>query len=565
MLLLDIIKGRKVRFYFVFAFALALLSCGGGKTTSSGLSNPPITSPPVTPPVQPVTPAPSGGGGTDVETYHNDVARTGQNLKETILTLANVNASSFGKLSFLSTDGKVDGQPLYVSALTLSSQSRNIVYAATEHDSVFAFDADSGAQIWRASVLGPGETPSDDHGCNQISPEIGITSTPVIDRQRGSYGVIYVVGMSKDSARQYHQRLHALDLTTGAELFGGPREIVATYPGTGANSSGGSVIFDPAKYAERVGLLLLNGVLYTGWTSHCDSAPYTGWVLGYDASTLNQSAVLNLTPNGSEGSIWMSGTAMAADSDGNIFFLDANGTFDTALDANGFPIRRDYGNTFPKLSTVNGQLSVTDYFAPFNTVQQSAVDEDFGSGGALVLPDLTDTSGQVHHLAIGAGKDSHIYVVDRSNMGKFNPSKNNNYQDIAGALSGKVFSMPAYFNSTVYFGAVGDKLKAFAITNAKLATAPSAVTGNSFGYPGATPSISANGTSNGIVWAVENGASAVLHAYNASNISQELYNSKQAGTRDSIGLGNKFITPAIVNGKVFVGTTNGIAVFGLLH
>jgi hypothetical protein len=510
-------------------------------------------------------PAESGNSSTDVVTYHNDLARTGQNLTETLLTPSNLNASSFGKTGFLSVDGKVDGQPLELSALTVSGQTRNALFVVTEHDSVFAFDADSGAQLWMASVLGPGETTSDDHGCSQITPEIGITSTPVIDRQRGPNGVIYVVGMSKDAAGNYHQRLHALDVTTGGELFGGPTEIQASYPGTGANSSGGQVVFAPGQYAERAGLLLLNGVIYTGWTSHCDQEPYTGWVISYDANTLTQKSVLNLTPNGSEGSIWMSGTAMAADSSGNIYFLDANGTFDTTLDANGFPSQGDFGNSFMKLATANGQLSVADYFEPFNTVQESDADEDLGSGGALVLPDLTDNSGQVHHLAVGAGKDAHIYVVNRDAMGKFNSSTNNIYQDIVGALGGQVFSMPAYFNNTVYFGAVGDQIRAFPITNAKLATTAATATPSSFEYPGATPSISANGSSNGILWAAENGTTAALHAYNAANLSQELYNSNQSGSRDTFGPGNKFITPTIVNGKVFVGTTNGVVVFGLLH
>ena len=239
----------------------------------------------------------------DVVTYHNDDARTGQNLNEVILTPSNVNSSSFGKLNFFSTDGKVDGQPLYLSSLNLASGTLDVLYVVTEHDSVYALDANAGTVLWQVSVLGTGETPSDDHGCSQITPEIGITSTPVIDR---AAGVIYVVGMSKNAAGSYFQRLHALDLTSGAERFGGPVDIQASYPGTGDNSSGGNVIFDPKQYAERAGLLLLNGTIYTTWTSHCDFRPYTGWIIAYNASTLAQSSVLNLTPNGNEGSIWMS-------------------------------------------------------------------------------------------------------------------------------------------------------------------------------------------------------------------------------------------------------------------
>jgi len=497
----------------------------------------------------------------DVVTYHNDDARTGQNLNEVILTPSNVNSSSFGKLNFFSTDGKVDGQPLYLSSLNLASGTLDVLYVVTEHDSVYALDANAGTVLWQVSVLGMGETPSDDHGCSQITPEIGITSTPVIDR---AAGVIYVVGMSKNASGSYFQRLHALDLTSGAERFGGPVDIRASYPGTGDNTSGGNVIFDPKQYAERAGLLLLNGTIYTTWTSHCDFRPYTGWIIAYNASTLARSSVLNLTPNGNEGSIWMSGTAPAADSANNIYFLDANGTFDTNLTAGGFPAQGDFGNAFLKVSTSSG-LAVADYFATFDTVQKSNTDTDLGSGGALVLPDLTDGVGQTWHLAVGAGKDSNLYVVNRDNMGKFNPSANNIYQELAGALPGGVWSMPAYFNNAIYYGPVGSTLRAFSITNARLTTAPTSQTSTVFEYPGTTPSISANGTSNGIVWAHENTSPAVLHAYTAGDLTQELYNSSQAGARDQFGAGNKFITPTIANGKVYVGTTNGVAVFGLLH
>jgi hypothetical protein len=251
--------------------------------------------------------------------------------------------------------------------------------------------------------------------------------------------------MSQDQSGNYHQRLHALDVTTGAELSGSPTEINASYPGMGANSSNGKVVFDPGQYAERAGMLLLNGTIYMGWTSHCDGGPYTGWLMGYSESTLAQTAVLNLTPNGSEGSIWMAGAGLALMRAGNIYFLDANGTFDASLDANGLPTKSDYGNAFMKVSTASNSLNVADYFETSNTVSESAGDEDLGSGGALVLPDLQDTAGTVHHLAVGAGKDSKIYVVNRDSMGKFNSAGDTAiYQEISGAIGG-VFSMPAYF------------------------------------------------------------------------------------------------------------------------
>jgi hypothetical protein len=501
--------------------------------------------------------------GTDVTTYHNDNARTGQNLNENMLTPGNVRVSTFGKVGFFSVDGKVDAQSLYLSGLSIPGQgAHNVLYLATEHDSVYAFDADTGGIIWRVSVLGTGESPSDGRSCSQVVPEIGITATPVIDRARG---VIYVVGMSRTAGGAYVQRLHALDITTGAEMLGGPRTIQATFPGTGAGSSGGTVVFDPKQYEERSALLLLNGSLITSWTSHCDIDPYTGWIMSYDAATLSQTSVLNVTPNGSRGAFWMAGAGPAADPSGNVYALSGNGTFDVTLDGSGFPINRNFGNAFLKVSTSSG-LSVADYFETFNTVSQSNADTDLGSGGVLVLPDFIDGSGQTRHLAVGAGKDSHMYVVNRDQMGKWNPSSNSQiYQDIAGALSGGVFAMPAYFNNTLYYGAVGDGVKAFPITNARIASVASSRTARSFAYPGATPSISAMGAVNGIVWAVENVNPAVLHAYDARDLTQELYNSSQAaGGRDTVGTNNKFITPTIVNGHVYVGTANGVAVFGLL-
>jgi outer membrane protein assembly factor BamB len=512
-----------------------------------------------------VTAAAPPPGTVDVTTYHDDIARTGLNPSETTLTTANVNSTGFGLIRTLAGDGQVHGEPLYLSGLTVGSQQQNVVYFATENDSVYAYNADTGAQLWKVSVLGSNEQPSGDHGCGQISPQIGVTTTPVIDRSAGPNGAIFLVGMTLDASGNYHQRLHALDITTGAELTGSPTEITATYPGTGDNSSGGNVVFAPGQYAERAGMLLLNGTLYMGWTSHCDGGPYTGWLMAYSEQTLKQTAVLNLTPNGSEGSIWMAGAGLAADSNSYIYFLDANGSFDTTLNASGFPSNSDFGNGFIKVSTASGALAVADYFEMSNTVQESDNDEDLGSGGALVLPDMTDSSGTVHHLAVGAGKDGNIYVVDRDNLGKFNPNNDDAiYQELDGVLNG-VWAMPAYFNNTVYYGDQGGTLKAFPITNAKLSTSPAYQTTTSFTYPGATPSVSANGTSNGIVWAVANNSNAVLYAFNAGTLA-ELYDSTQAaGGRDSFGGGNKFVTPMIVNGKVFVGTPSGVAEFGLLQ
>jgi len=504
-------------------------------------------------------------GTTDVLTYHNDIARTGQNLTETTLTTSNVNSAKFGKIGFYPVDGLVDAEPLYASNISVqTSGSHNLLIVATEHGSVYAFDADTGSKIWQITTLKAGETTSDDRGCSQVTPEIGVTATPVIDPKQGPHGAVYVVAMSKDGSGNYHQRLHALDLALGTELLRGPVEIQATYPGTGDNTNGTSVVFDPKQYKERAALLLLNGVVYTSWASHCDIRPYTGWIMGYSESTLAQTSVLNVTPNGSDGAIWMSGGGLAADSSGNIYFLDANGDFDTTLNAQGFPADGDYGNAFTKVSTSGNRLAVADYFEMDNQASENSTDTDLGSSDALVLPDLSDGAGHTLHLAVGAGKDTNLYVVNRDSMGKFSSNNSGIYQELASVFPGEVFAMPTYFNNTVYYGSVGSPIQAFPIAKAKLSASATAQTSNSFGYPGATPSISANGPSNGIVWAVENTNPAVLHAYNAGTLT-ELYNSNQASNgRDQLGAGNKFITPTIANGKVFVGTTNGVAVFGLL-
>jgi hypothetical protein len=503
--------------------------------------------------------------GTDVTTFHNDSARTGQNLSESVLTPGNVGASTFGKTAFYPADGKVDAQPLYLSGVPIAGWGTiDVLYVATEHDSVYAIDPVSGTTLWRASLASAGETPSDDRGCSQVAPEIGITSTPVIDRSRGPNGAMYVVAMSRDGLGDYYQRLHALDVATGNELFGGPRTVQARFPGTGAGSAGGFAIFEPGQYKNRAALVEVNGMIVTAWASHCDAGPYSGWIIAYDAATLAQTSVLNVTPNGSEGAIWMAGGGPAADAAGNIYFLDGNGTFDATLDARGFPTRGDYGNGFVKVSTAQG-LAVADYFEMFNSVQESAADLDLGSGAAIVLPDLVDGSGRTRHLSLGAGKDMHIYVADRDSMGKWNATSNQIYQDLAGALTGRVVSTPAYFNNTVYFGASADTIKAFSVVGARLSPMAVSATGRAFGYPGATPSISADGASNGILWAVEHASPAVLHAYDPADLTRELYNSNQAPSgRDSFGPGNKFITPTIVNGHVYVGTTNGVAAFGLI-
>lgn len=500
--------------------------------------------------------------GQDMLTYHNNNYRNGLNNLETQLTIGNVNYHSFGLLFVLPADGLVDAEPLYISSLTIDGQKHNVLIVATEHDSVYAFDADSGATLWHVTTLKSGETPSDDRGCSQVTPEIGITSSPVIYRLANGASAIYVVAMSKDSSGNYHQRLHALNAVNGAEVLGGPVDITAKYPGTGDDSKNGYVFFDPAQYKERSGLLFANATIYLAWASHCDYRPYTGWIMGYSAKTLAQTTVLNVTPNGNEGAIWGSGAGMTADTEGNIFLLDANGVFDSTLNSQGFPSEGDYGNAFLRLTTKGG-LAVADYFEMDNETQENATDTDLGSGGALLV-NISDDKGKVWQLGVGAGKDSNIYVVDRTNMGKFNPGSNNLYQELDSALPNGIWSMPAAWNGNVYYGPVDGPIMEFRFENAKLLSSPVAKTKQLFPYPGATPSITTNAGQNAILWASTNTNPAVLFAFSARTL-QLLYNSNQApNKRDWFGNGNKFITPMITNGKVYVGTQSGVGVFGLL-
>jgi hypothetical protein len=363
--------------------------------------------------------------------------------------------------------------------------------------------------------------------------------------------------------------LHALDVTTGAELFGGPTEIAASFAAPG----GGTRSFDPGQYEERAALLLSQGTLYTSWTSHCDQAPYTGWIIAYGETTLAQTAVLNVAPNGTGSgfasagpAIWMSGGGPAADSSGNVYLLTGNGAFETTLDASGFPSLGDYGNSFLELATTGGSLAVADYFTMYNEASESSADLDLGSGGAMLLPDLTDSSGTVRHLMVGAGKDGNLYVVNRDSMGRFSATGNNIWQELPAVLGGGIWSTPAWFNGTLYYGPSGGNLLAFTVASARFAASPASQSASAFEYPGTAPAVSANGSANAIVWAHENADPAVLHAYAAGNLAQELYNSSQAANgRDQFGPGNKFITPTIADGKVFVGAQNGVAVFGLLN
>ena len=522
---------------------------GGGATSSSGSGGS------------------SGTGTTDVTTYHYDTMRSGQNLTETILTPANVTSASFGLLHVLAADGLVDAAPLVVSQLTIGGALHNVVYVATENDSVYAYDADTAVLLKQVSLLGSGETPSDSRSCNQVTPKIGITATPVIDRSAGPNGTIYVVAMSKNSSGTYFQRLHALDLTTLGDRIA-PVTIEASYPGTAYGSSA-QVAFVPDQYKERGALLLTQGQILTVWASHCDDGAYNGWIIAYNESTLAQTAVINLTPNGTQGGIWDVG-GLALDSTGSIYTLLGNGLFDTTLTVGGFPMNEDYGNAAVRINLTGSTFAVADYFTTWDTTSESQNDVDLGSGSPLLIPDLVDSTSTTRHLMLAAGKDTNLYLLDRDDMGKYNGNVANSdaiYQALPNALGHGIYSAPVYFNGSIYFAEVSGTLKQFAFSAARLPATPTSQSAATYGYPGASPSISANGTSNAIVWAVQSSPSsaAVLHAYNPANLAVEYYNSTQAASsRDAFGNGNKYITPVVANGKVFVGTPDGVAVFGLL-
>lgn len=509
--------------------------------------------------------------GINVLTYHNDNARTGQNTNETILTPGVVASTNFGKIFTQAVDGYVYAQPLVVTGVTIPGKGvHDVVYVATEHDSVYAFDANSNtlagaAPLWQVSFTNPaaGITPvtSGDVGCGDLVPEIGVTSTPVID---AASGTIYVSAKTKEvtnGVATFYHRLHALDLASGVEKFGGPVVVQATVAGTGdGNDGAGHVPFNALRQLNRSALLLNQGVVYLASASHCDNGPYHGWLIGYDAQTLTLSNFFNTTPNGGLGGIWQAGGGPACDASNNIYAITGNGTFDGAT--NG-----DYGDTFLKLSTTNG-LKLADYFTPYDQAYLNSVDLDLGSGGVVALPDEAGGGTTNQHLIVGAGKEGTIYLINREYMRHYNPVDNSLIvQALASAIGGS-FDTPAYFNKKIYYLGSGDVLKAFTITNAHIAPTPASQAVNGFGFPGATPSVSASGTNNAIVWALQtdaygNSGPAVLHAYNATNVALELYNSSAAGTRDVPGGAVKFTVPTVANGKVYVGAEYALAVYGV--
>lgn len=528
----------------------------------------------------------------NVLTYHNDTSSDGQNLGETLLTPADVNTLSFGKGLTMPVDGQVYAQPLVKTAVNITvgpnKGLHDVVLVATEHDSVYAFDANTGVLLWHDSFLGNGVTsvPVADVQADEITPETGITSTPVINP---ATNILYVEAKTREvraDGVHYVHRLHALNISSGAEVAGSPALIAdslgdsyvagPTVNGTGAtppNAPPGTVAFDALRQLNRTALSLVNGRIYVGFASPGDIGPYHGWILGYDAATLALDAVFNSTPNGSEGGIWQGGGRIASDSAGNLYLQTGNGTFDTTLDGRNFPASGDYGDSFVKLAVdpvhvsaanqnANGWgLQVLDYFTPQNQDALSSTDADLGSGGPLLLP---DSAGSVAHphLLVGAGKEGTVYLIDRDNMGKFDPAADHVVQEQASAISSS-FDTPAFFNGTFYYTDGIGVVRAFAVSNGAFTAQPLSQSPDGFDFPGPSPSISANGTANGIVWAIDHGTNE-LRAYDAANLATELYTSDQApGNRDALGSSVKFAVATVANGRVYVGTGDSLVVYSV--
>jgi len=518
---------------------------------------------------------------TGVVTYHNNLARDGTNSQEYALTTSSVKAATFGKLFSCPVDGAAYTQPLWVPSLTLGGQVRNAIFVATQHDSTYAFDADANpcSQLWHANLLDvahggtAGETPVPTRdvgsGFQDILPEIGVTGTPVID---SASGTLYVVSKSEGPAGSFHQRLHALDLITGDEKFAGPINITANVPGTGDGSVGGILTFDLRNQGQRGALTLVNGIVYIVWASHEDHDPYHGWLLGYDAASLAQVAVFNANPNGSRDGIWMAGGAPAVDSSGNLYLSTGNGTFDGN---SGAPPNDDFGDTVMKVGTSSG-LALVDWFTPYNQAFLDGQDVDLGSSGVVILPDRT--SGPAHLLVAG-GKEGKLYLLDRDAMGNYCASCTTTDTNILQSFlaAPAIFGTPAFWQNKLYLGGTSDALSLFTFdaTTGILSTVASSQSATSFQFPGPTPSLSAQGVSGGVVWAIDSSrygvpsafgtGPAILHAYDAANLSSELWNSSlAANNRDTAGNAVKFTVPTVANGKVYIDTRTEIDVYGLL-
>lgn len=519
----------------------------------------------------------NAGAQVNVLTYHNNNSRIGANLNESTLTPDNVNSSTFGKLFTYTVDGNVYAQPLYVSGMDIPGQgSHNVVFVATEHNSVYAFDADSneganGGLLWHVNLGTSVPTPNPNLTFQAIQPEVGITGTPVIDL--GSQ-TLYVDAFTTDGT-SYHHFVHALNLRDGSDRVS-PTLVAASVPGVGAGSSNGVVTFQAIQQLQRSALTLANGVLYVcfaGFTDTPNADPYHGWVIGFEGDSLHilPHSIFCTTPNGTvaqfgsaagRGAVWMAGGGPAVDDNNNLYFATGDGNFTAFSGSDG----TDYGDTYLKLST-SGGLSVADYFTPSTQAFQQANDLDTGSGGVILLP---DQPGSFPHLMIGAGKPSRAFVINRDMLTSDNQHINTNgdSDNIVQTmpLGGGSFDTPAYFDEKIYYVATKDVIRSYSLSNGTLIPdLPNSTGTRKYAFPGSTPAVSANGNDNGIVWTIQNAQPAVLVAYNATNLSTELYNSSQAsGQRDQLTGGVKFVVPTIANGKVYAGSQNALSVFGLL-
>ncbi len=519
-------------------------------------------------------------GNCAVITQHNDNNRSGAYLNEAILNTSNVNPKQFGKLFARQVDGQIYAQPLYLCNVNIPNHGiHNVIYVATMHNTVYAFDADdpnATEPLWDAS-LGPSIPLPDpnigDEGYGDITVEVGIVSTPYISTENNN---IYVVSTNKDPNRSdagaYSHWLHALDIGTGAEKLGGPVKISASYPGDGNGSVNGIINFTSNKHLQRSALLLSSGMIYIAFASYGDAIPAHGWVMAYDANTMNQTAVYVTTPDDVPGirqmpglgAIWQGGQGPAADSSGNIYFITGNGDF------NGFsnPMPRDLGDSFVKLTS---DLKLADWFSPFNNDNLSANDMDLGSGGALLIPDT--------NLLVGGGKEGKLYLINRTNMGHFNPYNDDqtvqpplpvgggsDYQGYQGYH--ELFGGTVYWNSTngsmIYESPIMATVKAYRLVAGVLQPEPISESKVALDGSGGFMSISANGSlsGTGILWVSEPNE---LHAFDASNLQNELWNSEMNPERDNLGMMAKFCPPTIANGKVYMATFSGyLAVYGSL-
>jgi len=502
---------------------------------------------------------------SQVLTSQYDNERTGTTRNEKILTPSNVNANQFGKLGALKVDGAVYAQPLFLPAVEIPGKgNHDVIFVATEHDSVYAFDAErpEDPPLWHVSFLdskrGVGTTSADELQCPFIQPEVGITSTPAIDLNSGT---LYVLARTEIRHHldndEFFQHLHALAITTGVEKFGGPKLIAASAPGTGRGAVKGKVAFDSQYENPRASLLLANSTLYLTWASSCDYGPYHGWVMAYDSQTLAQKAALNVTPDGEEGGIWQSDTGPAADSEGNVYVATGNGTFSASKGG------RDYGDSELKLSLHGSVFDVRDYFTPYDESRLNDEDSDLGSSGPTLLP---DQPGPHRHLLLQPGKGAELYVLDRDHMGHFNAEGDAIVQRVR--MKGGGYGAAAYWNGHVFFACDDDSLRDYAVTDGKLVLDKRSRI--EFENPGATPSVSANGNRDAIVWAVAtrhwNGGErpAVLYAFDAKDVTQPIYTSEQNSQRDHAALATRFVVPIVVNGRVYFAARGEVEVYGLL-